>query len=728
MNHLHSLTLHNIVYFKETSRFEFKPGVTFVRGRNLQRRGANASNGAGKSLLMSTLANVLFDTHPIITKNTRSIQKQIYAKDSWVQLRFKTAKHRYEYKKAGASISLSRDGTDTKSRIPRDQLHQLLDLSEEEFFSTVYLDSRRTNSFQMGTSSERFAFATALFRLQDIDDFRKHINRTVNELNSDASLLDQSRRDRDECVRQLQAIDPKSGARAQRLETWLQTATRQAQSLAALEHGWANYNRYAHAMATLKRMGTQRVSRLIRADLDALAVYQEQVNQYKQAKITQREIEAKLRLIKIDDSEYDAWLKRKHQHISVAQPVKPVGNLEHARQLLAKIRLSQSRVQKMHDATQFEIKNVQAQLDRFEQRLAHERRCPTCHTTLDADAKESIVSGFNALLTTRRKRLKKIAQYLAAHQLIAAHEAYSAQLIEYKKSATESRALEQYDFEAALNYRRLTSGKRPLPDCPVPPHAFKGSELRSELERALELEQQRVLTNSLKTERPERKLVADEAQALAALVARRMSKLPALSAAALQRKTLLAQRKELDARILELERRAADLPVYQMLGDAYSVKGIKMLLVQRIATALEKNLNRYARQIFSEDFSFKFLVADGRFDCTVTRKSGKHQKVSDIRHLSGAESRLFVFLFVLALLPLIPDRRRMNTLILDEPEVGMDQDTFETFYTRLLPALQKIVPCLIIVTPRNDYQVPDARVVTVVKDCGVSRLVDGVVR
>ncbi len=66
-------------------------------------------------------------------------------------------------------------------------------------------------------------------------------------------------------------------------------------------------------------------------------------------------------------------------------------------------------------------------------------------------------------------------------------------------------------------------------------------------------------------------------------------------------------------------------------------------MVQRIAAALEANLNKYARLIFSEDFSFQFDVQGGGFNVFVHRKIDGKTIPSDIRHMSGAESRLFIF-------------------------------------------------------------------------------------
>ena len=55
----------------------------------------------------------------------------------------------------------------------------------------------------------------------------------------------------------------------------------------------------------------------------------------------------------------------------------------------------------------------------------------------------------------------------------------------------------------------------------------------------------------------------------------------------------------------------------------------------------------------------------------------------------------------------------------------MDAETLEAFTKKLLPALAEIVPSVVVITPKNDYVTEGARVVTVVKEKGQSRLIEG---
>ena len=58
-------------------------------------------------------------------------------------------------------------------------------------------------------------------------------------------------------------------------------------------------------------------------------------------------------------------------------------------------------------------------------------------------------------------------------------------------------------------------------------------------------------------------------------------------------------------------------------------------------------------------------------------------------------------------------------------DANMDPEAREIFRDSLLPRLAKVVPCLIVISPNKDIVPQHATVFTVVKDKGVSKLVEG---
>ncbi len=729
MNVIQSFELENIVYFKEPTRFEFTKGLTFIQGRNLQRRGPSASNGSGKSLLFGVLPNLLFDSHPTITKNVRSVQRQLYAKGSRAALKFSRGKHNYEYEKAGSKTRISRDGNDLKSRIARDQLQSLIGLSEEEFYSTVYLDSRRNNQFQLGTGADRFAFLTQVFRLQEIDDLRKHINRSITDLSSDGRLLEQTVVDLSDVSAKLKALPKVSKEQADEAAAWLQRSSEKVQRLTALQHQWDNWNRYTKALddlAELKKPDST-VSELT-ALIEAHIAYNAACKAVEKTLANTDSWKKELRkLDAVDAAILPDMQKTKASLQAVSTPTEPTGDLAAARKLAKKITLEKA--QRIASAASAKAKVLQDQLDEFQTEVGDSDTCPTCHSTLSAKTKKSITSQFTTGIQEQKERAKKAQRIVDAHALVIQHTEYVTALQEYKVYVRARKVVDAYPFEAARRKLELVSllqssqSANSLPKKPVGDLKTLQKALRS----ARDYKAAKKLAESLTVKKPDAAVDHDAIRKLNEEVSQRMSLLPELQATLAERRSLRAQTQELEKRRAEIASRTDDLPVYKMLQDAYGVKGIKVLMIQRIAKALEKNLNRYSRQIFAEDFRFAFDVEDGKFNVWVTRKVGKKEVVSDIRHMSGAESRLFIFLFVLSLLPLIPDARRMSILVLDEPDANMDADTREVFRDALLPRLAKIVPSVVVISPNKDSVPHHSRVFTVVKDKGHSRLVEGTI-
>ncbi len=174
---------------------------------------------------------------------------------------------------------------------------------------------------------------------------------------------------------------------------------------------------------------------------------------------------------------------------------------------------------------------------------------------------------------------------------------------------------------------------------------------------------------------------------------------------------------------LSLKAKAKDAPVIKVLLEVYSNKGLKKLMIQRYASVIQDQLNKFRSVLFSEDFTFE-LNYDTQFHILCHRKYGKKVVTSDVRKLSGAEGQAFTLLLLLATLSLIPRSRRLNFLVLDEADSSMGPEMLNNFQ-RFIPILNKVIPHIIIVTPKTDIVYEGARVLTVVKHKGKSSLVAG---
>ena len=169
MIHILGLDLHNVVTFKKAS-LDFPEGLTYVRGLNLDSDAANpTSNGAGKSLLFSTLANVLYQTTPMALK--RKAKKDILRqKGSTVGLILKPGHDAPEYEilQTSSGYKIYEDGQDVEVRtipIAEEYIRKLFPLTETKFYSTCYLSTQRPYVLQRDTDSNRLQHLSDIFNL-----------------------------------------------------------------------------------------------------------------------------------------------------------------------------------------------------------------------------------------------------------------------------------------------------------------------------------------------------------------------------------------------------------------------------------------------------------------------------------------------------------------------------------------------------------------------------------
>jgi DNA repair exonuclease SbcCD ATPase subunit len=182
------------------------------------------------------------------------------------------------------------------------------------------------------------------------------------------------------------------------------------------------------------------------------------------------------------------------------------------------------------------------------------------------------------------------------------------------------------------------------------------------------------------------------------------------------------------ARLDEMKAELAEEEALKLLVEAYADKNMKRTAVKAISKRLMMGVNKYAKLIFPEDYEFDFIWDSSKLQLMVYRKyqQGKKMKVlpSDVRKLSGAESKLFTFILVLALLAFVPAHKRSNVLILDEPTANFGAETTESF-KKLLPILNQVIPSIIVITPRTEERFEGAQEFTVLKEKGEARIVRG---
>ncbi len=704
--------------------WKFYKGVTFLLGRNKHRRDPNASNASGKSVLMGALPSALFDTHSVVTKGARSVQKKMYQKDTVVSVQLRRDDVKYEYRKHNSKVSLLCNGEDLYSRVGRQSLEKLLNITEDEFFSTIYVDGRRTNTFLLGTASDRLSFITSLFRLHDMDELRRMFGRQVQELRDRSGTHENvllQIQDTEKLLSSFPADLTEQVSTLKALRDELQDRVQKNQSIV-----------HQHAAAESYQKAKEQRDAIIKPS------------------ISKKDAAVGLKEHQRYEAALDVWTaqraKRKRTQALVDELQRRVGKrvatYEKAVNLRAKTEtLACEKPETVEDPKSTEI-DVQATRDALavatsEQRQLRENlrklgalkkhTCPTCLQSIDRSVVKSMVAKLKSDIASIDKAIAKHETRLEIAQRQKAYTEYTEQLARWSKYQRYKEAVGDYPFadvEKLIRLREVLQEKATRkPEMPTvhKDACVKALAVYERIEHA-----EALLRNLQPVELPARSKdhALQQLEKVNRLLRNVNDKLPELQGKLElrehHRKQLKSLRKQRDEAAVGLE----DLPVYELLHKAYSAQGIKQLITASLCKTLEKNINSYAKHVFEEGFKFHIDVSGAKFDFMVTRRNGT---ACDVRYFSGAESRLFAVVFLLSLLPMIPASRRANILILDEPTANMDQPLVDTFRDVLLPKLARIVPSLVIVTPDHTLVPQGARVFTVVKERGKSSLHSGIV-
>ena len=174
------ISLNNIVYYKEAELNLDYTGLTVIMGLNRNATSKNRRNGTGKSLLLSPLHHLRYPNPSV--KVPRTDKHHLFKANSSIEWELSIDDDQYHLvKSANAKRTIKwkilKNGEDLKPRtatVAEGMVNELLPLTEEQFYSTVYLDSRRPSVVINGTATERQHYLSALFNLESFDGIRAY--------------------------------------------------------------------------------------------------------------------------------------------------------------------------------------------------------------------------------------------------------------------------------------------------------------------------------------------------------------------------------------------------------------------------------------------------------------------------------------------------------------------------------------------------------------------------
>ena len=715
MPDLLSIRGRRFVFYKEVE-FDFsQPGLSVIRGLNKDAN-AGSTNASGKTSLFDIIKEIILD------ESTSSKKKYKKGREPYAGITVQNGEHVYDILKylGKKRFIITRDHKDKRARgleYGNSLVKKITGIEdEEELYSLYFLDSN-PHKLQSAKSVDRYRFFTNLFKLRDADNIRKLLNaRLRTSLDAKAAFAEVK----------TNFIELKKGA-------------------VSVEEG----ERLAEKLTLQKSTQEKVTSQLARArkarDLVQFSVTNEkQITRFLNLSSVDT-IEDDIRTLKSERAAHvdkreavDAWRVYDKQMVQYRKHLEPVLaeikgsklSREEAAEGAAKYRKLSANVEQLREVADADLDELPEQLlsveklslkvSRLKEELNHlegieDGVCSTCGQPYKSERTKKEVILLLAGAQARLQEAKKQQELERNHQ-------------ERKRACSRIGELE-LELEILKLANRIHKLWEKIPDRPVKPEQERPEQEDIEvkidrLSRRIEfLETVAPMVPMIQQsqELPEK----DKQLAESVIKLEELSSTLSEEVSSLQSKFNLARDahkrlRTMKKRAMDLRKQASDAPILQAMVKVYSNKYLIRMMVERYAKAVERQVNKFRKLLFSEDFTFKFEVGT-KFNIWVSRRYGKKVVVSDVRKLSGAESTFFGLLLLVSLLSLVPKKRRMNFLILDEPTARMGDEAREAF-ARFLPILNKVIPHIVIITPREDENYEGAKVFRAVKSKGVSRL------
>ena len=689
--------------FKKEVLFDIPEGVTYLYGKD-QTNGGNG-NAAGKSLFASSPADIFYDA-PMVGNRQDKPRRGIRT------IEFNTSKgHEVKvqtfFKGRAEKLTLEVNGKDRTKRTPkitREVVDRLWTLSEADYRSYAYLDSQVPHPLVRGSTAERKEFFTEFFRLDVLDAERKLFNSEllkVKKAKAGLAEVERAYADVSKSLLTKEEIGGSKGIATQLAFLSAKIATLRDQSDAA-----------------------QRVRSLVDFEAyagDNIKKFQALCPNVEEFSSIYGEIEARINAseeAKDQAAAYRSYTKALTEWREATDGLDmetPIDELAASAKAYAKATAKLEDFDERPVVREARAKpdtnkdELTAKAAQYRHALQHARKfktgvCSECGQEVKAEDPEVL-----------KKRLTKVEAALEAW------ESYEASMVQHKEALeshaiwTEARKQAKAHKVNAETYEKRRGLKKPT-RVEKPVATEDVSDLRKDL-AVLDFCQAHIDTiAALSKLTKEQRSLKFDATALNELT----DKQSALKVRLEVHRSVKERAAELKARRDELKILTSNEAALELLVAGYAEKAVKKMAIEAISQKLMAQVNKYAPLVF-QDYHFDF-VWDSQISIRVHRPGV--DEPTDVRKLSGAESKLFTLIFVLSQLMFVPKSKRLSLLILDEPMASFSEETSELFQ-KLLPHILQVIPSILVVTPDARERFEGAQEFTVLRTNKGSRIVKG---
>ena len=714
---LKSLTLRNAAGFSDLELQLDAHPLVIVSGRNHDSDTPDNYNGVGKSRLLSTLPNLLYESDPLSL--TKRGKKNLDA-DSHIQYEWEYMGKNVVVKQSAKAYHVIVDGVDMethkgKQEVAKAHIQKLFPIQPLAFYSYAYLHTQRPHPFQRASQADRLKYVTELFDLGIYDRLRQYF---MQKHSAGQKAVERTQM----LAEELRVCQTQMKATGYNREAYLEAKAecgsldRQRQILSDkhnnVEEEYNDARAYEELNARAKELGACGSPDELEALLDQAQAHARYISDMQEYSEARTKLRAKLKGLPTEPptrscDRIRGLIDRVEHELEPA-----LLYVERRAKLLAEI-------EELGDCQPVDMEAAQEQkagataVLRVYDELHGECDCPTCGQRIDGKALKSAARRAEKDLESAKELLAQGKAYEKSCELKTElkkldewGEDFSPVKDLRKRLARYSAELEDAE-EHEAQYNKYLSYKEQLQDLRKPEPVeevgdvadikakYKAACARQEIDRQLSK-----LTPPKRTS----KKLSFVLQAAKRDLDRCMEKLDAavdtlqqLDVKRLHYRDLLDNRKRLEQEIAKLDPLISDSKLYATLADAYGKQNLKASAVQEMLNMIEAKLNELAPLVFPEPFTFELKTSTQGVDARVYRN--KNDAGTDIQQMSGAESNCFTLLWALTMIVFCPSNQRPNFIILDEPESNCSAGLREHIVRNFLPVLMDCVPHVIWITP-----------------------------
>lgn len=764
MLRLTGVELDNVVLFKKVRLDITRHPFVVISGHNKDSRiSTETSNGSGKSLLLSSVPNLRYEATPLA--QTKSKKDMLTSSASRIKMNFIGNDNvPYAITQTSSKFIIEADGKDIESRtipLQKAKIAELFPLTEEEFYSYVYLQSQRPLNFQIDKPAARLQYITSIFRLDVYDRLKKYFTKKLAEIKSKQiefdvlnnqlmkvnGLLERLKWNRESAaaLEEAREIIKTLGGDSKKLQTKLE---RLRSALAVSEQ----YEKLKAKRKKIKPAIDLKKAKEERKWHEDLADYKSELRSFTAQK---QQLEAQLEeLGKTKDvDKLKKKLKALDKHLKAEE--KALTELHETRQEWKGLEKRKTEAAEACEAVGLPRKDAAVTVafgkKKQEEELVQHKavlqlesilhectdgECPTCMQQVEIDKIRKHIKKAKAAIAKLEEHIEHFDVALVYvkikdKKIKFDDAAFVERRAQYAKDSDRFDQLET-QFEEAQQAEKLTLrlGKLKKPQALIVEPKYTRAELEEIIDAHSELRRIDSVLASLEEQHGTIDVVSlsnklAETEKQYTKIERRYTKAQDvcsnLGSKASEYRVLRRERQDALTKLELIKPIIEQRDMFKTLEKGYSAKGLKVNAANAVLFQIEQHMNRYSNLIFAEPFKFSLYAKEDGVHCRVDRGNGKE---SDVRLLSGAESDCFRLLWMWVMLIMVEDERRTNFCVLDEPDSHMDDTTRTLFVERFIPALRTLVPHVFLVTPLSKHLYSECHYITVVKEKGVSKLVE----